>query len=201
MCEGNTWVACDAITGKNGSNGTRRFKCDGVGETCVVAGNNIDCGFASCAGGAPECLADGTTLQLCANGILQKTDCARLGSVCVPGDLLTPVAHCRGTGRGCQGNFHANTLRCDGSVLVTCSDGQEARYDCGADNLGCFPDFNGDGGFGCALAGDCDPNNYTAVCMGLQLKFCNKGKVQTIDCGSSGFNGCDPSGGGRCTKS
>jgi hypothetical protein len=53
--------------------------------------------------------------------------------------------------------------------------------------------------FGCALGGDCDPNNYSATCIGTKLNFCNNGKVSTFDCTSAGFHGCDPQNGGRCT--
>jgi hypothetical protein len=209
-CETSTmWKACDSATGTNGANGSRRFKCSDVpGATCVVGADQfggalVDCGFGSCSGTATSCVDNNTAVQSCVGGILRKEDCTRSGSTCIPAGAIVP-AHCGGTGPGCSSpGIVDNTLRCDGDVVVSCSDSHEARYDCARDNLHCFanPNPNGRPRFGCYLDDKCDPNNYTAVCNGLTLKFCNNGKEWTTDCGKAGFNGCDPSGGGRCTKS
>ena len=199
-CVGNVWQQCTLAAGSGGSSGIQMFDCGSVGEMCVTNGGNTDCGFGTCSGGtAASCVTpdgnpNGNLVQSCNNGILQRTDCTRIDASCNP----STVAHCRGNGPACsKGPFGDTSLRCDGSVLVSCTDGQESRYDCGKDNLGCFAGV-GNNAFGCALGTDCDPNNYGASCMGLQLKFCNKGVVQTADCGKAGFSSCNPNGGGSC---
>jgi hypothetical protein len=214
MCSGNTWSTCDGLTGSGGTNGTRIFDCGlvGSGATCVVGASilgtaRIDCGYGSCdpaSTDAVKCL-DTNTVQTCDRGIVGKTDCSRNGETCIPGGLLP--AHCAGAGAGCAVKTNGDsTIRCDGNTLVSCSGQHEAKVDCGRDNLKCLPTFAGSNGsanpaFGCYLGNECDPNAYSAQCNGLQLTFCNKGKIQTAQCGQLGFSGCDPSGGGSCTKS
>jgi len=192
-CDGSVWKSCDNVNGTNGNSGTRQFDCSTLpgNQMCLVANGNADCGTATCSGVSAQC--NGTKLETCFNGIFRETDCARTASTCVPGTLFG--AHCRGNGPGCSGN---GSLRCDGNVLVTCTDSQEARYDCTQDNLGCWKNYNADG-FGCGLGSECSPASYTASCVGTVLKFCNRGKISTVDCGASHFSGCSPDNGGHCT--
>ena len=155
---------------------------------------------ATCGGGNPtQCM--GNIIQGCKDGIFEQVDCATFSSTCVTAGL---EAHCRGSGASCSTNATANNpaaaIRCDGSVLVTCSDGQEARYDCGRQNLGCFPNPGGNGGFDCYAGSDCDSTTFTSTCSGNTLTFCNKGKIDTFNCGFNGFTGCD-AGAGTCSKS
>ena len=199
-CVGNTWEACTATAGSAGSNGMETFDCSAYGQMCLANNGNVDCGYGTCAvGSAAMCVgADGVSsgnfVQTCANGILHRDDCARLSASCNP----SGVPHCRGDGDACAApSLTNNTLGCDGNVLLRCLDGQKAREDCSQYNLGCFPNSNGSG-FGCHAGNDCDPNTYGAQCMGTVLKFCNNGKVQTVDCGAAGFASCNPNGGGSC---
>jgi hypothetical protein len=203
-CMGNQLQQCTAAAGSGGNNmGTQIFDCSAIGEMCLASGNNVDCGYGTCSGGTASCVnaagaANGNLVQTCDNGILQRQDCARVGASCNPSGVLG--AHCRGNGPSCSApSITNNSLRCEGSVLVSCLDGQEGRYDCGQLNLGCFPNPGGNAGFNCYAGNDCDPNNYMATCVGTKLSFCNKGKVQTVDCGGAGFTGCNPQGGGSCT--
>jgi hypothetical protein len=196
MCDGNTWVACDGVTGVNNNNGTRRFDCGtlGNGAMCVVENGRADCGFGSCALRLPNPTCEGDVKVTC-DGIVHREDCALKDSTCIPGAL---AANCRGKGAPCSGN---GPLRCEGDTLVNCSDGQEARDNCATRNLGCFANASQSGNPGCALGDGCNPLQYPAQCTNLTLKFCNQGKVQTLDCGAYGFNGCSVDNGGRCTKS
>lgn len=191
-CVGNTWQQCNAAAGSAGNQGIQTYDCSSHGEMCVTNNGNTDCGFGTCSGGAATCM--GNVVQSCNNGILQETDCAKIDATCNP----QVTAHCRGNGAACsKGPLGDTTLRCDGSVLVSCSDGQESRSDCGRFNLGCFPGV-GNNAFGCAAGNDCDPNNFSATCVGTKLTFCNKGVMQTVDCKTSGFAACNPNGGGSC---
>lgn len=198
-CDGNVWQACTTLAGSGGNQGMQLFDCGDVGQMCVANNGNVDCGFGTCSGGTPSCVTPdgmpgGNLLQHCDNGILKRDDCTRLGASCNP----SGVPHCRGDGPACSAPSVFNpTLRCDGSVLVTCVDGGEARYDCAKLGLGCFANVGGNG-FGCAAGNDCDPENFTATCVGTKLSFCNQGKIQTTDCKSAGFTTCSPNNGGSC---
>jgi hypothetical protein len=198
MCNGDTWSTCDGLTGTNGNNGTRSFHCakNQPGASCQMNNNHFDCGFSTCAVGLPSC-ADSKTVQVCNLGITQHLDCARNNSICVEGGGLLNSAKCRGQGASCTAG-DGTPLRCQGNVLVTCADGQEAMHDCGRDNLGCFLVGNS---FRCALGNDCDPSNSPAQCNGSVLHYCDKGKRTFVDCGALHFTGCTPNNGGSCTRS
>jgi hypothetical protein len=191
-CDGKSLVTCDGVTGTNNSNGTRSYGCSGS-QSCQANNNIVACGYGTCAIGLPTC-ADENTVQSCFTGILQKEDCSREDGKCTPGNLRG--AHCRGNGAGCSGT---DNLACEGSVLVSCLDGQEARRDCARDNLRCV-NKHGGGGFDCALGDDCDSGSFPASCNGKTLRFCNNGKETTLSCADYGFNGCTPNMGGHCTK-
>lgn len=203
-CMGNNWQACTTTAGSGGNSGIQVYDCSsaGPGAMCVASNGNIDCGYGTCQPGAQStCVnGDGTPgsafVQSCNNGILERQDCGRISAACNPSGL-TP--HCRGNGPTCAKTFGDLTLRCEGSVLVSCADGGEARYDCAKDSLGCYSGAGGNA-FGCAAGNACDPNQYPATCVGTKLTFCNKGVVQTVDCGSAGFTTCSPNGGGACGK-
>ncbi|HEY2748173.1 MAG TPA: hypothetical protein VGL86_26295 [Polyangia bacterium] len=192
-CVGNSWQQCNAAAGSAGNNGIQTFDCSSVGEMCVTNNGNTDCGFGTCSVGAAAC--NGDTVQTCDNGILQQTDCGSISASCNPSGI---GAHCRGNGAACTSRSLAdNTLRCDGSVLVTCEDGQEARQDCARYNLSCYTS-SGSTAFACAAGTECDPGTFGAICTGTKLQFCNKGVKQTIDCKQLGFSACNPNNGGTC---
>jgi hypothetical protein len=199
-CMGNVWGQCNASAGTGGQQGVQLFDCGQYGQMCVANNGNVDCGYGTCGGGNSTCVTpdgnpNGNLVQSCDNGILHRTDCTKIGSSCNP----SGVAHCRGNGTACSApSFNNNTLRCEGSVVVSCVDGQEGRYDCNNLNLGCYQNPSGTG-FGCFAGTECNPQNFSASCSGLKLTFCNKGKIQTADCGGSGFAGCNPNMGGSCT--
>ena len=193
-CVGNVWQQCNVAAGSAGNNGIQSFDCGSVGEMCVTNNGNTDCGFGTCSGGAATC--SGTLVQSCNNGVLQQNDCAKIDATCNPSGIAG--AHCRGNGAACsKGPFGDTTLRCDGSVLVSCTDGQESRTDCSRYALGCFTS-SGANAFACAAGTECDPASFSAICMGTSLTFCNKGVKQTVDCKSVGFTACNPNGGGTC---
>lgn len=202
-CAGNVWQTCSAAAGTGtASQGMQLFDCGQVGQMCVANGNNVDCGYGTCSGSSKACVSpDGTSggnlLEQCDNGILRREDCTRIDASCNPSGILGP--HCRGNGPACSSGVLDGPLRCDGSVLVSCVDGAEARFDCASLRLGCFAKAGG-GGFGCAAGNECDPGNYPITCVGSTLKFCNNGKVQTFDCASAGFSTCSPNNGGSCAS-
>ena len=198
-CNGNTWQQCTPVAGSGGNDGIQTFDCAAYGQMCVTNNGNTNCGYGTCSGLSAACVsADGTPggsfVQTCNGGILERDDCSRFDSACNPNG----VAHCRGNGPACNSLTNDATVRCDGSVLVTCADGQEARQDCAKDGLGCFSGVGGKK-FGCAAGTACDTGSYGAQCQGTKLTFCNKGLIQTVDCSSAGFTACNANAGGSCS--
>lgn len=203
-CVGNSWQQCNLAAGSGGNGGVEVYDCSSVGQMCVTNNGSTDCGFGTCSTGAATCVtpdgtAGGNLVQSCNGGIIKRQDCTSYDASCNPSGILG--AHCRGNGAACAAtSITDNTIGCDGSVLRLCADGQEERYDCGKVNLGCFMNPSNGVKFGCFAGNACDPNNYSATCVGTKLTFCNKGLVQTADCASAGFSTCNPNGGGSCSS-
>jgi hypothetical protein len=197
-CMGTVRTSCMDLGG--GGNMTTQFDCGDIAQMCVVntAGTVASCGYGTCAGASTMCT--GTKVQSCSNGIVEQADCADFGSTCVVGALGN--AHCRGTGATCQstltGDLIGNPLRCDGTVLVRCADSMESKFDCSSQNQKCVANVNNEA-FGCALGSDCETATFSATCAANKLTYCNDGIISTFDCGSVGFKGCSPDGGGKCT--
>jgi hypothetical protein len=199
-CMGTSIVKCSGATGMAGNNGQSVFDCSTLGRdyTCVAANGTVGCGTASCGGGsATQC--SGNFLQSCVDGIMHQIDCSHFSSTCV---TTVGISHCRGSGASCSpqntGDNPLASIRCEGSTLVTCSDGQEARYDCKNLGLSCLPGY-GNAIYDCRAGSECDPANFTATCSGNVLRFCNLGKIDSFNCGGAGFVSCDAQA-GTCTK-
>jgi hypothetical protein len=193
-CAGNQLVRCSQEAGTGGMGGTTEFDCAGAGLVCVTGTNGVvDCGIGSCSGLSANCVGD--KLQYCATGIVRELDCGEAKATCVS----TGVPHCRGTGAPCSQTsldpLDPPALRCDGTRVVTCVDGQEASFDCATLQLGCYANVNRKA-FGCALGNQCDPTSFSDTCAGLKLSYCDDGVPATFDCGAAGFKNCDS---GRCT--
>jgi hypothetical protein len=190
-CMGTFLQSC---SDENGQNLTSQFDCSFYGEMCVAGSGRPGCGTGTCSGAPNTCV--GNTLQSCdADGILHQFDCAQFGALC----NTAVTAHCQGAGPSCTGPLIGDqTLRCDGTKLVSCTFGNESTLDCASIQLKCIPNIK-NAHAACALGSDCDPaNTSTVTCNGTKLNFCNNGIIDSYDCKSGGFATCDPSGGGRC---
>lgn len=204
-CSGDSWQSCTSVAGSGGKFGVRTFDCAAYGQRCIAIGTTADCGFGGCMSGetpATCVTADGSPggnfAETCLGyGTLHRRDCVLLDASCNSSGALG--GHCRGNGPTCAAAplGSDDTLGCDGTVLLHCLDGQQAREDCSRYGLGCFARLTG-GGYGCFAGDECDPFNPAASCAGKSLSFCNNGKMQTFDCGAAGFATCDASNGGSC---
>ena len=141
--------------------GIQLYDCSSVGEMCVTNNGNTDCGYGTCCGGRSSHLRDAPTAATAATWCSAATTAscsARTARASTPratrraSSARTAAATVPACSKGPIGD---TSLRCDGSVLVSCADGQEARQDCGSDNLGCFSGVGGNA-FGCAAGSDCD---------------------------------------------
>ncbi len=198
-CEGTVLVLCEDNLAAPGTRGTRRFDCASANLSCIANGATLDCGTASCSGLNASC--SGNDLLYCqGDGVQRRYPCSESNATCV----TTGIApHCRGTGAACSqqsGNpLQPPPIRCDGTKVVFCVDGQEAPFDCGPYGLGCFANAN-DADFGCAFGNACD-DDYNATCdANAKLTFCNGGNVDVFDCKGAGYSSCSPNDGGACIK-
>ncbi len=188
-CDRDVLIGCRQLSGPTSPYSTTQTDCSDFGETCVAG----SCGLATCMPQLSTCAGD--RLQSCDSGILHQLDCTQFSSQCT----ATGGPHCRGTGDPCAGSLMnpMRGIRCDGSTLVYCFDGQEAKLDCAAAHLACLPNAHGDP-FACALGNECTTTGFTSTCAASRLTFCNDGKITTIDCVAAGFKICDTQGLARC---
>jgi hypothetical protein len=190
-CEGNYRVLC-------GDRGKVAVDCSNLGGFCVPTAG---CVIGKCEQAA-EFAGDfcyGDTYGQCLT--LEKVDGGPDGGwngYFVPatpchdfgGSTCSDAAYgCVGPGPACTGG------RCDGSTLVSCVGGHEARFDCTGYGLTCISDSDPDTNFDategafCGLGTECG-YNYPDSCDGTELHYCNAGKLATLNCAAEGFSKC-----------
>jgi hypothetical protein len=107
---------------------------------------------------------------------------------------------------GCIGPGPACTEdSCAGSTLTACIGGHQARLDCTHYGLNCLADRHPDTDFDstksafCGLGTECG-YDYADSCKGNILTYCDAGRIATLDCVKTGWNGCaSDKQGTRCT--
>jgi hypothetical protein len=169
--------------------------CSRFGLSCDPAANCVAEAAVPCDGSEPtKCSADGELL-FCDDDFMRRAPCQSLGFSCVNGK-------CTGGGTACtEQSSSQNELvdlvgtACAGATLTACVAGSSAEVDCATYGPG-FTCQSLDGSFFCGLAAECVPaDNYAsaqpASCDGNQLRFCNAGRLETIDCLALGFSGCE----------
>ena len=114
-------------------------------------------------------------------------------------DASIEVLGCFGAGSACTAD------RCDGTTLVSCVGGHEARSDCTRLGLRCFTrggsDFDYPTSAFCATGTECKTsafcglgaecgNDYSDSCNGNTLTFCDVGKITKLNCAKAGWKSC-----------
>ena len=152
--------------------------CAPLGMMCVQTPAWAGCGVGTCFQDGGTACANGA-VQTCSYGILLPAqNCTQAASTCAAdGD---GGAQCVGSGPACS------AARCDGTVLVPCAGGHEARFDCAPVGLAC----SADAGACVYAANDCDPMTFNDSCAGNVLTYCDLGRVATTDCVAAGFLSC-----------
>ncbi|MBW2699263.1 MAG: hypothetical protein JRF33_00460 [Deltaproteobacteria bacterium] len=195
-CSDDTALACSDSSPSRAS----RFDCGAAGLTCEDGFLEGGCGFGSCDEESFERRCEEDLLVLCEFGQIAQVDC---------GDALIelwyseidgrPVSNRCGEradgsfgwmGDGVDCDEEGFSLRCDGSVMETCTGGKIGRLDCndiipntvcGEDNLPwlrCWPKDS-----------DCDPRS-NEKCQDGRITFCDFGRWVRIDCKEAGFSDC-----------
>jgi hypothetical protein len=194
-CDGDIRVICDSITG-----------WAYLSEDC--ASDGLHCQAATAADGSPtavctdggtcdpmtfEPACNGSRTVTCASvGLTTGGDCASLGIPATCGEYTrsdgTTTHGCVAVGPDCD----FTDARCDGTAVVGCSAGHEARLDCAA-----------------IVEGHCELVDGTATCVsdatecttttpdacdGANLVVCVDGRLTSSSCAALGYSGCGPVG-------
>jgi hypothetical protein len=158
FCDGDVAYACDGVTTT-----TAQSDCALVGEQCVAGAAAAQCARGTCSKASAVAACVGTVAGYCAPPFLVGDDCAQRDSTCAGSD---GGATCRGNGADCI------IPRCDGTTLVDCLDGKEARLPC-PDGERCIP----------------------------ASTYCRRGLLEKLDCRALGFADCQPSPTSGCVVS
>lgn len=181
-CEGKVAVTCDLIDSK-----AYAFDCADANLECAVKKTSTFA--AACTPGScfsslgPSC--KGEVLLTCNDGVLEHTDCAAKGMVCVAGSKTTACVGASGT--SCDPKTF--TASCDGTKAKTCEGRREHVVDCAKKTL----QKTSCKGGSCVVSGsECD---YSLnQCDGRKVKACIDGKWMTFDCDAMGLGGCKTTG-------
>jgi hypothetical protein len=156
--------------------------------TCVPAtamGMVAACGEGPCDMATFAAHCRGAELVTCEAGVAVARACAE-GASC-QGDAAG--AACTGTGPPCPPE---TPDRCDGTGLVRCVGGAEARKDCAAGGYAGTCEVPQGGGAPACVGTfkECDPATFVDRCNGPRLEYCQDGRVRGVDCTALGFLGC-----------
>jgi hypothetical protein len=201
--EGHGFEACDDSTYTSHCEGTMQVECyDGAvhyndcsrldplyGDAiCVEDGGYLDCASArTCDPASSPPVCHGNTLEMCVDGTVMMVDCTLTGASC--GELMPGLDYCIGRGAACT---EEGSTTCEGTTVVRCLGGREARFDC-ASRLGseftCFQDVDGDAS--CAARGtQCDPEANADSCDATSVDYCRWGYLDSVDCTALGYATC-----------
>ncbi len=186
FCDGAVAYTCDGATTT-----TAQIDCALVGETCVAGVTQAACARGPCSAASSVKACVGTVAGYCAPPFLVGDDCAAEDATCVGAD---GGAGCRGNGGDCI------IPSCDGTTLVDCLGGRQARRPC-PDGERCVPASANVTRAACGLAGECDPTTFFDRCVDGVLTYCRLGLKETIDCRALGFADCQGSPTSGCVVS
>jgi hypothetical protein len=183
------------------------FDCAAAGLVCGGRDGEADCGESICDPDSDEARCDGELLLECTDsGVWQARDCrydqsvscsgsaggfecsVKAGGTC--GSGADGEVTCIGDGASCDEETFETV--CEGDVLVSCREGQQARLDCSrlAPELTCGPDAQLEGMSCVVEANGCRVDSYDESCAGGVITFCALGEVASLDCKSKGLSGC-----------
>jgi hypothetical protein len=187
-CDGDVFTGC-------GDDVQVTIDCGRFGLSCDPEANCVAEAAVACDGSEPaRCSADGELL-FCDDDFMRRAPCQSLGFRCVDDQCTGGGAACSESSPGEGELVDLVGTACAGATLTACVAGGQAEVDCATYGPG-FTCQSVDGNFFCGLAAECVPaDNYAAAhparCDGNQLSFCNAGRLETIDCLSLGFSGCE----------
>jgi hypothetical protein len=204
-CDGNIRVVCDSASGW----AYESEDCAALGLACHEGMTAAGTMTAVCGDGTPcdegsfPATCEGSRVLDCTTiGIRASLDCATLGIPATCGTITnedgTTEQGCIAVGPACD----YSGSRCDGTAIVACSGGREARLDCSAILEGhCEIDSSTTTPYAVCVpdATECTFETPDA-CDGASLRSCVNGRFASTPCGDLGFGGCgaDASGNALC---
>jgi hypothetical protein len=177
--------------------------CGAADLVCGENANGAGCGVETCDKGAVPDRCEGPLLLSCGPvGVVTAEGCASepialscgsSGNWCaaVGGETCAVVdgaAACVGAGEACDATTEPS--RCDGSAVVRCVGGHEARVDCAVANRALTCRVVADSPHCVPAAQECDFTTPEECADGV-ITYCDLGRVATLDCRSYGLSGCE----------
>jgi hypothetical protein len=223
VCKGSTMQTCSngwlVQCGSTLDGKTQGTDCSASGLVCGTSNYGASCGAATCDPSKTKPSCDGDNLVTCnsAGSVLQSTDCTHsvvtsctgvgttqtcqtlVGNACA---VVSGTAQCVGNGAACDGATVKSS--CDGTSILSCTGGKQARFDCStfSSNATCKI-LNGLAQ--CEGAGTECTSTTPESCKDGVITYCSWGTKTTLDCKSFGLSGCATISGtartvAHCTK-
>jgi hypothetical protein len=200
-CSGSVLVDCHE---KLPDGTPQAFDCGAAGLVCVETAGDAACGTAKCDPSTTKPSCDGTRAVRCTSpGVLVGGDCSlTFGEDCSSDGTTTKCSvhvadacamvdgspSCVGSGAACNADTFED--RCDGSVIVGCSGGKEARFDCNTMRAGLTCKIGSNGAATCGGTGtECDGHTDESCKDGV-VTYCDVDHLATVDCKAAGLSGC-----------
>jgi hypothetical protein len=187
-CDGNRLIRC-----ASGKAEALVADCGSVGLICGQAETDAACGIASCDPSSTPDRCDGTLRVKCDPNahVLRTDDCVEYplskGTCFIDGQAR---ASCRGQDEPC--NNASFVPSCDGSLVVTCRNGNVERDDCAAlrPDLICGKQSEFD--TLCTIAQPTCNEDSPGSCDNGVVAYCSFGKTVHFDCRTIGMTNCAP---------
>ncbi len=202
-CSGQYAVQC-ADPKLGGS--TQGEDCGAAGLVCAENMAGAACGTASCDPSTTPPKCDGDNLVTCSEpgGALSSQSCKLItGSSCSGSGsgsftcrtqvaetcgVVNGMAQCVGTGAACDEATFKNA--CDGTSIVSCTGGKQARFDCTTESPDATCQLQSDGSAECVGTGTQCTETTPETCKDGVITYCMWGTKTTVDCTAYGLSGC-----------
>lgn len=189
-CQGSVAWRCD-------NNLPVSVDCGDYGLPCRLLGSDPMCArLPECAPGANGPSCSGTNVNYCVTkkGVTDgvKIDCAAMGMSCLGSSKTLELDDVCGDPNAAACDKASFVERCEGSVRVRCAGGRESRLDCSLSAETCALDQEDSPPRAvCGPLQPCPTDKYgdeiQDSCDGNKLRFCDGGKMVSMDCASVGM--------------
>jgi hypothetical protein len=129
--------------------------------------------------------------------LVRGPDCALAGLACLDGVCVGSGESCTQPNDTYRDGFDYGGIACDGDTLTACVGGALEAVDCTRFGEGYSCQSIEDGYF-CGLGSECRPGEFEIgtsgtleTCDGTSVVYCDEGRLESLDCTSLGFTGCE----------
>jgi hypothetical protein len=170
--------------------------CAAYGLPCNVTTACGEDGGACEQDGNQTCV--GSVVYECQGGVLVAgPDCGLSGFSCEQGQCVGSGEDCTEPNDTYQDGFDYGGMLCDADTLMACVGRAVEEVDCARLGEGYSCQSFEDASF-CGLGSECIPGELKVgtsgtpeTCDGTSVVFCDEGRIESVDCTSLGFTGCE----------